>query len=931
MRERVLKSLADFIYAYHRWILIAGIIITGLMGYFYTRLELKLNLIDLLNPDDPEVQTFKYAGNNFGTLSFLFLVLESEDLEQAKKYAEALAPRLEKHPDYVKRVYYKHDAPLILEHIFYFLPAKELSELARVLEENQEQLRILWQNPGLNSLLLVLDHTLYQILSRGELPEEVIEPALLFEPINHLISFLEKTVQEGAQDSRELKKNLTRSFSSGRLRGVSFDLGEPYLVAKDKKHLLVLIAPPIPTDDFNIAREFVDLVNQELVKLDKENSGVRHYLTGNAAIMRDDYLIVRADMVKTMIISYTLIMLLFTFSFRNLSSIIFAGLSLAVGLLWAFGTAYLLVGHLTSITAVFGAILIGLGIDYAILILSRYTEERHRGFTIKQALELTLTKTGKGILTGAIATSLAFYSIAAGSFQGGYEMGLISGTGILLFFLVMSLFLTSLLVSWDIRKSLKGPVQRKINPRIMRIISQSVIKAPLPIFSLLGLFFIFMAIMVPKAEFEYNYLKMEAQDVESVQLVTKIPEWFGLSTNFGMVLSEDIDQDRKFVEQLKKKETVAEVDAISNFIPTGLEEKKPLIDKIAQALKEFEPAPDQESLSEKEFSKEEVAQLLKLLGALSEKLKGIEGLAFLSDQIEIENSAGETRQRLNQLIELIQAQDKEKTALHLTPLEAELSQKIPTFLLRLKNISQAKAPDLEYLKREHPEVVERFQGRDGKFLIYVYPNREIWNEENMKAVVRDLKAVSPSAMGIAVLFNRILDQLKKDMAKVAVVALLVVFIVILLDYRGLWHTLLTMVPLLFGAVCMVGMMNLLGIKFNFVNIGMLPLIIGISIDYGVYVVHRWIGEGKGINSIPKVIENTGRAVALSALTTMFGFGSVVFARWQGLSIMGKTLLIGVGFALIASVCLLPSILLVIEKIKQRKNPPTPSEKPIQRE
>ena len=921
MRERVLKSLADFIYAYHRWILIAGIIITGLMGYFYTRLELKLSLIDLLNPDDPEVQTFKYAGNNFGTLSFLFLVLESDELTQAKKYAEALAPRLEKHPKQVKRIYYKHDAPLILDHIFYFLPAKELSELARVFEENQEQIRILWKSPGLNSLLLVLDHTLYQILSRGELPEseQGMEPELLFEPINRLIAFLEKTVEAGAQDSSELKKDLSRSFSSGRMKGISIDLGEPYLVAKDKKHLLVLIAPPKPTDDFNIAREFVELVNQELSKLDKEIPGVRHYLTGNAAIMRDDYLIVRADMLKTMIISYTLIMLLFTFSFRNLSSIVFAGLSLAVGLLWAFGTAYLLVGHLTSITAVFGAILIGLGIDYAILILSRYTEERHRGFTIKQALELTLTKTGKGILTGAIATSLAFYSIATGSFRGGYEMGLISGTGILLFFVVMSLFLSSLLVSWDIRKSLKGPVQRKINPRIMRIISQSVIKAPILIFSLLGLFFIFMAIMMPKAKFEYNYLNMEAQDVESVQLVTKIPEWFGLSTNFGMILSEDVEQDRKFVEKLKTKETVAEVDAISNFIPTGLEDKKPLIDKIFQVLEEAEPGFNPETLTQKKFSSKEVEQMLKLLGALSEKLKGIEGLAFLSDQLEIEESARDTKAKLNHLIELIQAQDKAKTAEHLTPLEDELAQKIPNFLLRLKNISQAKAPDLEFLKREHPEVVERFQGKDGKFLIYVYPNREIWNEENMKAVVRDLKAVSPSAMGIAVLFNRILDQLKKDMAKVAVVALLVVFIVILLDYRGLWHTLLTMVPLIFGAVCMVGMMNLLGIKFNFVNIGMLPLIIGISIDYGVYVVHRWIGEGKGINSIPRVIENTGRAVVLSALTTMFGFGSVVFSQWQGLSIMGKTLLIGVGFALIASILLLPAFLFLLEKIKQRRN------------
>ncbi len=885
------------------------------MGYFYSKLELHLNFIDLLNKNDPVVKMYDYASQNFGALSFLFLALESNDIEQAKLYAQKLAPRLLKHKKFVKRVYYQYDYEFFRDHLLYFLPEKDLAELQKFLIENQSELAQLWASPNIINLLSLLDHSLYQILMRGELPEEELQgKANLLKPIDLIFDQLEKSIKGEKTDFYQLKKELAQNFTAQKDLPLPFNPLEPYIISKDRKHLLFLIAPPTPINDFQVATEFVNLVNEELSELDKELPGVKHYLTGNAAVMRDDNIIVRQDMLKTTLIAFVLIMLLFAYSFRNLSSIVFAGLCLALGLLWAFGCAYLLVGYLTVITAVFGAILLGLGIDYAILILSRYTEERHRGHTIKESLEITLTQTGKGILTGALATSLAFYSIASGTFRGGKEMGIISGTGIIIFFFVMTMFLTSLLVAWDVRRSLKQPLQRKFNPRIMRILSKMVMKAPVPIFSFFAGFFILMALTSTHYQFEYNYLNLEAQDVESVKLIRKIPKWFGISTNFGMILSENVEQDRKLVKQLQEKPTVALVDAISNFIPEINEPKIAEIEKIKTILINSKPKQKPEY---KKFGKKEVQKLNRLLESISEKIKGIEGLAFLSDLENIEKQAHHLRQRIDNLRGIITSQKPELTAQNLSELDKKLASKIFSFLSKAEKVAQAPLPNFNYLKTNYPQIVERYQGKDGKFLIYVYPNREIWTEQNMKAVVRDLKAVSSDAMGVAVLFNRILDQLKKDLLRVSIIALCVVFVVIFLSYRGFWHTLLTMLPLVFGSISMVGIMNLLKIKFNFINIGMIPLIIGISIDYGVYVVQRWIGEGKGEKSIPKVVESTGRAVALSALTTIIGFGSIIIARYQGLSIMGKTLVIGVGCALVSAVLMLPSLLLIIEKIKSK--------------
>src|SRR4030042_1868961 len=94
---------------------------------------------------------------------------------------------------------------------------------------------------------------------------------------------------------------------------------------------------------------------------------------------------------------------------------------------------------------------------------------------------------------------------------------------------------------------------------------------------------------------------------------------------------------------------------------------------------------------------------------------------------------------------------------------------------------------------------------------------------------------------------------------------------------------------------------------------MLPLIIGVGIDYGVYVVHRWIGEGKSKLAVKVTVESTGRAVALCALTTMIGFGAVATATWRGPAGMGRTMTMGIGFCLIAAIVLLPSLLALISR------------------
>jgi predicted RND superfamily exporter protein len=122
---------------------------------------------------------------------------------------------------------------------------------------------------------------------------------------------------------------------------------------------------------------------------------------------------------------------------------------------------------------------------------------------------------------------------------------------------------------------------------------------------------------------------------------------------------------------------------------------------------------------------------------------------------------------------------------------------------------------------------------------------------------------------------------------------------------------MAMIPLAFGLLWMVGLMYLAGMKFNFINVIGLPLILGIGIDDGVHIMHRWRHEGKG--QIRTIFASTGKAIFLTSLTTMFAFGSLAFSIFRGFASFGLALFIGVGACFLTTVIVLPAIIGIIEK------------------
>jgi predicted RND superfamily exporter protein len=101
-------------------------------------------------------------------------------------------------------------------------------------------------------------------------------------------------------------------------------------------------------------------------------------------------------------------------------------------------------------------------------------------------------------------------------------------------------------------------------------------------------------------------------------------------------------------------------------------------------------------------------------------------------------------------------------------------------------------------------------------------------------------------------------------------------------------------------------MVLAGIKVNFFNIVAAPTLIGLGVDGGTHIYHRYKELGPG--SIPYILRNTGWSSFLVALTASMGYVSLLGAEHRGIKSLGVLTLIAIGANLFTTFVLLPAIL-----------------------
>jgi hypothetical protein len=179
--------------------------------------------------------------------------------------------------------------------------------------------------------------------------------------------------------------------------------------------------------------------------------------------------------------------------------------------------------------------------------------------------------------------------------------------------------------------------------------------------------------------------------------------------------------------------------------------------------------------------------------------------------------------------------------------------------------------------------------------------------------VGDVYGVDQRATGVIMQVYNSGDLILRSYQQAGVFALLAVFVLVLIDFRNLWDALLTLVPVAVGFAVTFGIMwalrpvgDRIGIlmQINAANIIVLPLMFGIGVDSGVHIIHRHRQDPGG--RPPGMTAGTGKAITITSLTTMIGFGAMMIASHRGIRSLGFVLTLGIGLTMLACWMVMPA-------------------------
>jgi hopanoid biosynthesis associated RND transporter like protein HpnN len=558
------------------------------------------------------------------------------------------------------------------------------------------------------------------------------------------------------------------------------------------------------------------------------------------------------------------------------------------------GYTTLTVGHLNILTITFLPMLIGLAIDFGVHLITRYEEELRHGRSEKLSLEKAMVNTGLGIITGAFTTAGAFFAMGFTDFKGIEEMGIISGGGLLICLVPMMTMLPVLLL-----RGRQNKMDEAAPPKIDRRAQLEKIWLDRP-FAVIGITLalcIVSAVKFPKVYFDYNLLNMQSKGLPSVQFERKLIDSAGKSVLFAAVVATNAEEAVELEKRIAKLPTVATNDAMSQYITGNQQPRLEIIGQIKRDLAGLRFLPmDTEPVNIDALS----LTLYGLHGYLGLALSEIEehNETQLADQVKaIRNSIEEFRHAM-------QTGDRKIVSRRLAAYQQALFKDLQDTFRTLRTQDNSSPLTIKDLP---PALRDRFVGVTGKQLIQVYPKGNVWERKAQEEFVNELRTIDPKVTGTPVQLLEYETLLKNSYIQAAFYSLIAIILMVFLHFKNISSVILALIPVAIGTIWMVGMMGWTGIPFNPANIMTLPLVIGIGVTNGIHILNRFAEEqNPGI-----LAKSTGKAVLVSALTAIAGFGSLIPAKHQGIASLGAVMSVGIATCMIAALTFLPAILTLL--------------------
>lgn len=567
-------------------------------------------------------------------------------------------------------------------------------------------------------------------------------------------------------------------------------------------------------------------------------------VTGRSAYVAEISLSMRYDIVATLIGSILLVSAIFFAGFRRWLPLFGMGFSLLLSCLVALTVGLLVFGRLNMVTVGFCAILVGLGVDFAILTFGRYQQARGDGETHRQAVATAIAKLGRAVFFGALTTAVGFLALVLSGSIGFIELGVLIAIGILFagLFMCTILFLfvrehqAPLRHDWifDLVKSyVRWSVRR---PKIILVISGIT----------LGALTVYGFSPHPPLAFDSSARSLEPKNSRAgnalAAIMSKMPtRWEPVLAIVRASDAQELnDSWRKIAAHWSDLQRRGQIKGFSTPAALALSPNWIRLNRDRLRTINFGAARDalERTIQEEGFSRDSFASAFALMDELQTTAANTGDLPNWRERLPKTSSWWF-------LIDRYFAADPLLTCGFVTtngPITshaqyANLSRALPT-----------------------PGVPIVFSGWS-----YTLANLLPWAKHQL-LIISAMMALFDAAL-LAVLYR---------------------------DWR-LW--LIQEATLLSGIGAMLATMKLFSVPLNLLNVLSFRLVLAIGVDYGIYVLLVWQKARKLEHDVAGVV----KPVLLAGLTAVCGFGSLGLARNPSLSGLGIACGIGIFWTLIATI------------------------------
>ncbi|MBU2835399.1 MMPL family transporter [Acidithiobacillus thiooxidans] len=875
--ESIGKVIAHFLvqvvdFSVRRAVWVMGLVLIGtLLALFYafTHFAVDTNTSHALSRDLPfQKRELAYHNVFSQDQNTIVVVLQGKNPQSSDAAVTRLETWLRARPKMFHSVYVPGGGSFFERNGLLYLSPEKVKDFADRITNAQPLIARLSADPSLGGLSDLLSMAISQRLSNGvQLPGMTA----IFSALNEAVK--------------------------ARLEGKPYQISWSEMMGGDLAKLgpaqrFVIIQPAMNYHSLQPAEAAIRTLQAGLQSLQLNAAhGVSVGVTGGAVLDAEQLQTVSHGAGESLALTLGLEIILLSIALRSVKLVSGVLIGLVSGIILTTAWALFFVGPFNLISVAFAILFIGLGVDFGIQFCLRYREELFNGAVHRVAMHRVTQGMGTALGLAAVAAALSFYAFVPTSYAGIVDLGLISGTSMLIALLLTLTFLPAYLTLWPI--ALNGQ-HRVINyPHFTMV--PTLAKHPIHRYAywVLGLVAILAVAAIPlamRASFDFNPLHMIDSHAEGVKVFEKLLANPDTAPYRMEVLTPNIADAQTVARRVEQLPTVARALTVDSYIPKDQSKKLAILQNLQILVPPF-------SLMMPTALTPPAADTRKKLDKL---VKDLRALAVKDGQTSADGKI--TGQLADHLQTFLQKQGKQPAAMN--ALQNSVMGTLPGELKQLGMALSAGPVNLQTLPAA---LKDRYVGAAGQARVEIFPKANLSSNQAMYQFVQSVLKVEPRAVGTPVMLVQGGEAVLGAFQEATYIALASISLLLLLALRRYRDVLLIMIPLLLAALFTVAAMSLLGLSFNLGNIIVLPLLIGLGVAFAIYIVVRW---RNGVDVAHLLGTSTPMAVFFSGLTTLSAFGSMAVSRDPGMASLGEALSLALAIVLLCILIILPTLMLL---------------------